>query len=158
MSTPALNFTLERDVTGWLTLIDANGVRHEKSKPVRLFPLTDPLAWICIVDAKGHELACVEQIDSLAEPLRKVLLEALATRDFVPVIHSIKSVARAAEGHLWTVITDRGETSFKTENDESIQQLGGGRLVVVDQYNTRYLIPDVNALDAKSRQRLERYH
>lgn len=158
MSEVATNFTLEMDNDCNLTLIDSVGVRHEKVRPVRLFPLTDPSAWISIVNAQGQELSCVKQIDTLPDALREMLLKALANRDFVPVIRSIKSVTRAPTGHAWTVMTDRGETVFHTESDESIQQLGGSRLVVIDARNTRYLIPDVNALDAKSRQRLERYY
>lgn len=158
MKNPTDPFSLEIDALGNLTLIDAEGMRHEKAKPVRLFPLTEPFSWICIVDDAGKELACVEQMDTLSEPLRKVLLAALATRDFVPVIKSIKSVERAASGHAWTVETDRGKTTFLAESDDSIQQLGGGRIVLIDQHGTRYLIPDVSALDAKSRQHLDRYY
>ena len=158
MNDLAAAFTLELDEEANLTLIDSRNQRHEKARPVRLFPLTDPSAWISIVNAQGQELACVEHIDKLPGELREILLKALANRDFVPVIRQIKSVNRVPNGHAWTVITDRGETIFHTESDESIQQLGGSRLVVIDARATRYLIPDVNALDAKSRQRLERYY
>lgn len=158
MSTPQPSFTLELTDAGHLTLIDAHGGRHEKAKPVRLFPLTSPASWICIVGPQGQELACVENLETLPGAVQTKLLEALADREFVPVIRSIQSVIRAANGHAWTVTTDRGETVFETESDESIQQLGGPRLVVIDSRGTRYLIPDVNALDAKSRQRLERYY
>jgi hypothetical protein len=157
MSSTPLNFTLERDGTG-LVLVDAAGVRHQKVRPVRLFPLTAPTAWIGIVTAEGRELSSIEDIDALPNDVRQLLLEALANRDFVPVIRSIENVVRAANGHRWFVTTDRGPTSFETESDESIQQLGDSRLVVIDHRNTRYLIPDVNALDKKSRQRLERYY
>ena len=157
MSTP-MTFTLENELAGTLVFIDATGVRHEKARPVRLFPFTDPAAWISIVSAEGRELAIVEKLETLPEGTRKILVEALAGRDFVPVIRSIDKVTRAATGYLWSVTTDRGATVFHTESDESIQQLGDSRLVVVDQRNTRYLIPDINALDRKSRQRLERYY
>jgi hypothetical protein len=155
---PPITFTLERDAAGNLTFVDADGTRHEKAKPVRLFPLTEPDAWISVVDGSGSELACIEHIAQLPEDIRTTLLAALANRDFVPVIRSISSVVRAPNGHKWTVVTDRGPTVFQTESDESIQQLGSSRLVVIDHRNTRYLIPDVNTLDAKSRQRLERYY
>ncbi len=158
MSEP-VNFTLESEpAAGMLVFIDAAGVRHEKARPVRLFPFTDPAAWISIVNAEGRELAIVEHLESLPSGTRKILVAALAGRDFVPVIRSIDKVTRAATGYLWSVTTDRGTTVFQTESDESIQQLGDSRLVVVDQRNTRYLIPDVNALDKTSRQRLERYY
>ena len=155
---PVPAFSLERDAAGNLILTDAAGARHEKTKPVRLFPLTHPSEWISIVDAAGHELVCIEKPDELAEPLRRPLMEALAARDFVPVIQSIKSIVRATNGHRWTVVTDRGPVSFLTESDESIQLLGESRLVIIDHRNTRYLVPSLTALDSRSRHRLERYY
>jgi hypothetical protein len=152
------NFTLELDADSNLTFIAASGVRTEKAKPVRLFPLTDPNAWIAVVSPEGRELACVESLETLPEEVRSILLASCARRDFVPIIRSIQSVTRAANGHTWTVTTDRGESVFQTESDESIQPLGQDRVVVIDSRNTRYLVPDVKALDPKSRQRLERYY
>ena len=157
MST-VVNFTLEADLSGMLDFINADGVRFEKARPIRLFPFTEPGAWISIVSADGKELALVEHLEDLPEAQQKTLRDALAGREFVPVIRSIDKVARAATGYTWYVTTDRGATTFQIESDESIQQLGDSRLVVVDQRNTRYLIPDINALDKKSRQRLERYY
>jgi hypothetical protein len=152
------NFTLEMEPTGSLTFVAQDGTRTEKAKPVRLFPLTDPDSWIAVVSPDGRELACVEDLQTLPEAVRATLLAACGKRDFVPIIKSIKSVTRAANGHTWTVITDRGESIFQTESDESIQPLGHDRVVVIDSRNTRYLVPDVNKLDSKSRQKLERYY
>ena len=153
-----VNYTLEAEASGMLVFINAEGKRFEKARPLRLFPFTDPNAWISIVTADQKELALVEHLEDLPPAQQKTLRDALAGREFVPVIHSIDKVARAATGYTWFVTTDRGKTSFQIESEESIQQHGDARLVVMDQRNTRYLIPDVNALDKKSRQRLERYY
>ncbi len=141
-----------------LILTDAQGVRHENVRPVRLFPLTDPQRWISLVGDSGRELACVEDPAALGEEQRAVLDAALARRDFVPVIRRIANITRAPEGHDWHVETDRGATTFRIETDESIQSLGGGRLVIIDKLGTRYLVPEIAELDRESRRRLERYY
>ena len=158
MSAEAATFNLELAPGGRAVFVDANGVRHENVRPVRLFPLTDTSHWVSICAADGRELACIEDVNTLPEELRGRLFAALASRDFVPVVQSIKAIKRAAQGHEWFVVTDRGPTSFIVENDENIQPLGGGRLVIIDIRNTRYLITSMASLDAKSRQRLERYY
>ncbi len=159
MSTPApTNFAFSSDEQGRLVFIAADGVRHEKVRPVRLFPLTEPQHWIAIQDEEGRELAIIEDLHALDEAQQVALQKALAKRDFVPVIHSIDGITRAADGHDWHVTTDRGPTVFRVENDENIQSLGGTRMVIIDHGNTRYLIPNVTTLDVKSRQRLERYY
>ena len=141
-----------------LALIDAEGVRHEDVRPVRLFPLTDPQHWIALVGENGRELACVEDLNTLEDEPRQILAGALAQREFVPVINRIVNITRATDGHDWHVETDRGSTVFRLETDESIQSLGGSRLVIFDKAGTRYLIPDVAALDRDSRRTLERYY
>jgi len=158
MNTPAIQINLHRAATGVLVFTDAAGVTYQNVLPVRLFPLTDPTHWIAISSAAGHDLACIEDLAALPGNIRDLLLEALADRDFVPLIQSIHAIRRAAHGYEWHVTTDRGKTHFTVENDESIQPLAGGSIVVMDHRNTRYLIHDPAALDAKSRQRLERYY
>lgn len=141
-----------------LALIDDNGVRHENVRPVRLFPLTDPQYWVVLVGEDGRETACIEDLSTLDAEQREILTAALAKRDFVPVIRRIVNITRAADGHDWHVETDRGPTTFRIETDESIQSLGGGRLVIIDKPGTRYLVPNIMDLDRDSRRRLERYY
>jgi hypothetical protein len=158
MKTPATHLNLQRTEAGSLVFTDDSGGVHENVLPVRLFPLTDPTHWIAITSAAGHDLACIEDLETLPANVRELLLEALARRDFVPLIQAIHAIRRAAHGYEWYVTTDRGKTHFSVENDESIQPLAGGSIVVLDQRNTRYLITDPATLDPKSRQKLERYY
>lgn len=141
-----------------LALIDAAGMRHDKVRPLRMFPLTDPARWVSILDASGRELACIEDPAALDEEQRRLLDAALAKRHFVPVIRRIVAITRAPDGHDWLVETDRGATTFRIETDESIQTLGGGRIVIIDKLGTRYLIPKIMKLDRLSRRKLEHYY
>lgn len=151
-------YKLETNAAAQLVLVDAAGVHHEDVRPVRIFPLTDPHRWISLQSSAGTELAFVEDPAALEQDQRACLESALAKRDFIPVIRAIHRISRAADGHDWQVLTDRGPTTFHVENDESIQNLGGARMVIIDHSGTRYLIPDTRALDKASRRRLERYH
>ena len=156
MSAPSID--LYTDASGRLVLVDHNGTTHENVRPLRMFPLTEPNQWIALQNATGREVGCIEDPNTLTEAQLTALRMALAKRDFVPVIRTIHRVARAADGHEWHVTTDRGPTKFRTENDEAIQSLGGPRLVIIDDHNTRYLIPNVQELDRDSRRKLERYY
>lgn len=141
-----------------LALIDADGLRHNNIRPLRLFPLTDPKHWVAILGEAGQELACIEDLATLEAGQRQLLEAALAKRHFVPVIRRILAITRAADGHDWLVETDRGTTTFRIDTDESIHALGHGRLVIFDKLGTRYLVPKITDLDPQSRRRLERYY
>ncbi len=159
MSSPQpLNIEFIKDGHGRLALVDTNGIRHANVHPAKLFPLTEKDLWISIQSEASREILCIEDPRSVPEPSRSVLLEALGRRDFVPIIQVIHRIVRKADGHEWHVTTDRGDTTFEVETDESIQPLGHGRLVIVDRRNIRYLIPDVASLDRVSKRKLEHYY
>ncbi|OYW74831.1 MAG: hypothetical protein B7Z37_16090 [Verrucomicrobia bacterium 12-59-8] len=147
-----------KDELGRLVLVDQDGVQHVNVHPAKLFPLTEKDHWISIQSEGAREILCIEDPQSLPEPSRTLLLDALARRDFVPIIEVIHRIVRLAAGHEWHVTTDRGDTRFEVETDESIQALGHGRLVIVDRRNTRYLIPNVASLDRVSKRKLEHYY
>lgn len=149
---------LTTNEAGQLVLTTTGGTVIENVRPARMFPLTDPEHWIALQDGTGRELACIEDPTKLPESQRKALQLGLSKRAFVPVVFSIDDIVRAADGYDWHVTTDRGPTVFHVETDESIQSLGGSRLVIIDHHNTRYLIPNINDLDRDSRRRLERYY
>jgi hypothetical protein len=153
-----MNLDLHLNAGGQLVLVTADGMHHENARPARLFPLTDPDHWISIQDSSGREVACIEDPTLLTEAQRSALNDALSKRAFVPVIQKINRITRAADGYDWHVTTDRGRTTFHVETDEAIQTLGGGRLVIIDDRNTRYLIPNASALDRDSKRRMERYY
>jgi len=159
MSTPQpLNIEFIKDEQGRLSLVDSNGIRHANVHPAKLFPLTEKDHWISIQSEASREILCIEDPQSLPEPSRSLLLDALSRRDFVPIIQVIHRIVRLADGHEWHVTTDRGETRFEVETDESIQALGRGRLVIVDRRNTRYLIPNAASLDRVSKRKLDHYY
>ncbi|WP_395742628.1 DUF1854 domain-containing protein [Prosthecobacter sp.] len=159
MSTPEpLNIEFVKDAEGRLALVDSAGIRHANVHPAKMFPLTEKDHWISIQSEASREILCIEDPQSVPEPSRTLLLEALNRRNFVPIIQVIHRIVRLADGHEWHVTTDRGDTSFEVETDESIQSLGHGRLVIIDRRNTRYLIPNVASLDRVSKRKLEHYY
>ena len=158
MSAQPKNIEFVEDAKGQLILVDPDGVRHVNVHPAKLFPLTEKDHWISIQSEGAREILCIEDPQCLPEPSRTLLLNAVARRNFVPIIQVIHRIVRLADGHEWHVTTDRGDTSFEVETDESIQTLGHGRIVIIDRRNTRYLIPDVASLDRVSKRKLEHYY
>jgi hypothetical protein len=55
------------------------------------------------------------------------------------------------------VETDRGPTRFVLKSEDDVRRIGDHQIVIVDAHGTRYHIPDINAVDAKSRRIVEWY-
>jgi hypothetical protein len=150
-------FRLSRNTWGRLMLTDDAGREHVGVEPVRGFPISDPEHGISICDAEGHELAWVESLGQLPGPVRQILEEELARREFMPVIRRIVQVSAPVEPSEWEVETDRGGTKFVLTSEDHVRRLDGHRAMIIDSQGIRYLIPDTSRLDSVSRRILERY-
>jgi|APCry1669188879_1035177.scaffolds.fasta_scaffold14205_2 hypothetical protein len=149
------DFALEVDSWGRLVLIDPAGNRFVGVEPVRAFPLTEPERWISLVDADGKERALIEEPALLPDSLRMVLTEEIAKREFLPVITRIEKVEGEPPLCFLSVVTDRGPVRFTVEGEELVRRVGNNRVVIVDQRGQRYMVPDMNRLDPRSRALLD---
>lgn len=154
-SLPALQ--LERNSFGRLVLIDSQGERHEGVVPVRAHPISAPDEGVSLVGADGHELAWVERLSEAPEQQRQLLIEELASRDFLPQIQRIKNVSTFSTPSRWMVATDRGDVGFILRTEEDIRRLPEGRLLIESSHGLQFLIADRFALDKASRKLLDRF-
>jgi hypothetical protein len=150
-------FGLSLDAWGRLVLINHEGERYVGVEPVRAFPISDPRRWISLCDNHGREVLCIESLDDLAPPIRQLIEEELAQREFVPVIKRIVRVSGETAPSDWDVETDRGSTHFTLDNVDDIRRLGAHRVLITDSQKLRYQIPDPRLLDAASRRVLDRF-
>ena len=148
---------LKRHAAGQLVLIDAGGDSHLGVVPVRAFPLAAPDEGISLVSTEGHELAWIEHLQELPVAMRTLVQEELALRDFVPEISRLQSVSSFGTPSVWTVETDRGETSFILKGEEDIRRLGRNALLIAGSEGVQYSVRDMTALDRASRKLLERF-
>ena len=152
------DFTLERNPFGRLVLTTADGTQHVGVVPVRAFPVVAPNEGLSLVNTDGHVAAWVARMDTLPAPLRTLLDEELATREFVPQVRRLVGVSSFTTPSTWRVETDRGDTTFVLKGEEDIRRLGSrSRLMIASEEGIHFLVPDVAALDKASRKLLERF-
>lgn len=151
------SFTLIRTPRGRLVLTLADGTVHEGVQPVRAFPLSAPNEFLALVSAAGKELVSIERLDEAPEPVRALILEELAPREFMPKILAIEAVSTFATPSVWQISTDRGPTSMTLKAEEDIRRIDRGRLLISDSHGLQLMIDDPAALDARSRRFLERF-
>jgi hypothetical protein len=153
----SLPVTIVRDAHGRLVLRLGDGSEHVGVVPVRAFPLSDPEGAISLVGGDGRERLWIERPATLAAELRALLDEELARREFAPMIERLLDVSTFATPSTWRVRTDRGDTQLVLKGEEDIRRLGGAALLVTDSHGIGYRIPDLRALDKRSRRLLERF-
>jgi hypothetical protein len=156
-ATPTAMFTLDRNPFGRLVLIAEDGTVHEGVVPVRAFPISAPQGGIGLMSTDGHEVVWIPRLEDVPAAQRRMIEEELASREFMPEIHRIVSVSTYATPSVWTVQTDRGETSLVLRGEEDIRRLAGNTLMVSDSHGIHYLVRDLMALDKPSRKILDRF-
>ena len=161
MSTPKpfhSKTALQRNAFGKLVFTAADGVRFEGVVPVRAFPIQSPEDGISIVNLDGEEVAWVDALGDVPEPIQTLIREELAAREFMPVLHEILAVTSFSTPCTWTVATDRGQTEFVLRGDEDIRRIGTeGALLIADSHGIQYLVRDQFALNAQSKKILDRF-
>ena len=150
-------FSLAQDPWGRLVLTNPDGTQHVGVVPVRAFPIGYPKGWLILCDKEGRELHCLEDATTLPAELRGLLDEALAQREFFPIICRVRKVSSYLEPAEWEVDTDRGPTRFVLKSEDDVRRLGPYRALILDAQGIRYLIPDSRNLDAYGRRAVERY-
>ena len=153
----AVPWALERDPFGRLVLRDAQGVRHVGVVPVRAFPLAAPDEGLSLLGPDGHELAWVPRLAALPAPVRALIDDELAHREFTPVIQRLRAVSTFATPSAWQVDTDRGPASFVLKSEDDIRRLPPNALLVTSREGVQFLVHDRLALDRHSQRLLERF-
>jgi len=148
-------FELSRNSFGKLKLT-VNGEVHEGVVPVRAFPIQTPEDNISMVCTDGREVAWINRLRDLSQPVRDLILNDLSGREFVPVISDIVAVSSFSTPCTWTVKTDRGETSFVLRVEEDIRRIGED-LLVTDNHGINYLIRKPATLAKAARKILDRF-
>ncbi len=150
-------FTLERHASGRLVYTGADGMPRHGVTPVRAFPVSAPEAGLSLVSAEGHELIWIDRPADLPPPLRALIDEELAHREFMPEISRIREVSTFSTPSTWTVDTDRGPTTLVLKVEEDIRRLPGRRLLITSGHGIVFSVRDMGALDRASRKFLERF-
>ena len=123
----------------------------------RAFPLTNPDAYVSLVDEHHFERACFTNLADLLPAPRELVRRALAQADFLPQIRAIRAIGQEATRSRWQVETDRGPTEFTVEQEDHVRLLEDGRHLISDAHGMRYLVPVPSELDIASRKLLARF-
>jgi len=125
---------------------------------IPLFPLSESENWLSVLDEEGHELGIIANLKELNKENRKMVLDELRRRYVLPRIQKILSCKERFDLVEFEVETDRGFKQFLSRNlRENIQQPSPNRLILTDIDGNRYDIPNLQSLDKKSQNLLERY-
>jgi Domain of unknown function (DUF1854) len=121
-------------------------------KPVWSAPLSRPNAYLALLDGKGEEIAMIPDPSVLPPESAEAVRRELRQRDMTSLVTAVRHARQEYGATYWTVMTDRGEREFVTQNlQENALWFSDSHLLLLDVDGNRFEIPDINVLDARSR-------
>jgi hypothetical protein len=146
----ALRLERRRDGQLWATLGD-----EERAVRVRpLFPWSEGDRHVSLRDEADREFALVGPTEELDGDTRRALDEAVVAAGFVLEITRVLALEDEIEIRVWRVETRQGPRIFQTALDDWPREMPDGGLLIRDVAGDLYLIPDPEAVDARSRELL----
>ncbi len=144
-----------------ITFVDMTlytGEKFEHLEPRRLFPMTGVSKYITLLDSDGNEIAVIRDLATLPEKEREVIAACLNEYYHVPKIEAITGLSEKFGVIKFFCDTDRGSCVIEIRNVvHQIKLMYGFRILIKDNDDNRYEIPDIRRLDKKSRAFLNDY-
>ena len=135
-----------------------DGREFRSLEPRRLFPLSGLEKYITLLDRDGEEIAIIRDLRSLPPDERAVIEECLGEYYLIPKINRILDMTEKFGMLTMYAQTDRGEVKIEMRGIiHSLKLLYGKRVLIRDTNDNRYEIPDLTALDKRSRKLIDSY-
>ena len=123
-----------------------------RAKVVCAFPLSDRHRYLSILDGKGKEACLIESVDRLDAASQRLVAEELARFYRVTAISRIHRVRQEYRTFYWDVRTERGGRDFVVKwGPDTVLWLTPKTVQLEDVDGNRFIIPDIDALDPRSR-------
>jgi len=107
---------------------------------------------IVLLDSDGNEVLTAAGVDAFPPEERPLVTEALHGRYLLPVIQKVQGIDVRFGIRYWWVETDRGPRWFALrEPGKNVSWITTTHLVLRDTAGNRFEIPNLMALDARSR-------
>lgn len=132
-------------------------VGEEKSfvtvKPVWSSPISFPGRFLALLDGADKEIVTIPDLDSLPKESEAAVRMELHKRYLTSTVKRIDNAKVEFGATYWHVTTERGEKDFVTQSlQENAVWMSETHLLLIDVDGNRFEIPNIDDLDARSKQ------
>lgn len=130
---------------------------------VRAFPVTHPdkfisLRYVDPLDNKEHEIGAIENLTAFPRETQRMIADSLAKHYFQAEIKTIHAIRWEFNLLFFDVETSRGREQFMMRwSYDRAQSYGEHGKVLLDVFENRYVVRDVNQLSKQDRDLFQRW-
>lgn len=142
---------------GFLVLY-INGKNKGRVKLIRSYPYSLTDEYICVHDIEDNEIGIIRDLKELDKESLDSANKELQNRYYCPAITSVKSIKERMGHFYFDVIIDGKDKSFTVRDlTRNLRSANENTLLIFDVDGNRYVIPDQEKIEQKSRRLLEPY-
>lgn len=142
---------------GFLVL-NFNNESKGRVKLVKSYPYSLDDEYICVHDLDDNEFGIIRNLNTLDEASYCAAKKELEGRYYCPTVTSVKSIKERMGHFYFDTIIDGKEKSFTVRDlTRNLRFANETTLLIFDVDGNRYIIPDHEKIEQKSRRLLEPY-
>lgn len=142
---------------GFLVLC-IDGESKGRVKLIRSYPYSLTDEYICVHDIEDNEIGIIRDLKELDEASLSSANKELQNRYYCPTVTAVKSIKERMGHFYFDVVIDGKDKSFTVRDlTRNLRSANESTLLIFDIDGNRYIIPDQEKIEQKSRRLLEPY-
>lgn len=148
---------LSFNANGFLVM-EYRGENKGRVKLIRSYPYSYSDEYICIHNLEDSEIGIVKDLKELDTDSQNAAAKELETRYYCPRITSVKSIKERMGHFYFETVVDGKEKNFTVRDlTRNLRFADDKQLLIFDIDGNRYIIPDCEKIERKSKRLLEPY-
>ncbi len=135
-----------------------NGENKGRVKLIRSYPYTFKDEYICVHDIDDNEIGIIRDLKALDQFSQDAANKELQNRYYCPTISSVKAIKeRMGHFHFETIIDGKEKSFVVRDLGRNLRFADKNTLLIFDVDGNRYIIPNHEKIEEKSRRLIEPY-
>lgn len=135
-----------------------DGEDKGRVKLIRTYPFSLVSEYICVHDLEDAEIGIIKNLNSLDDTSRINCEKELENRYYCPTVTNVKSIKERMGHFYFETIIDGKEKKFTVRDiTRNLRYASENTLLIFDVDGNRYVIPEFEKIEEKSKRLLEPY-
>lgn len=127
-------------------------------KLIRTYPYTLTDEYICVHDLEDKEIGIIRSLNDLDNASQENARKELSNRYYCPTVTTVKKVKERMGNFYFETVIDNTPKNFTVRDiTKNLRFASENTLLIFDMDGNRYVIPDFDKIEEKSRRLLEPY-
>ncbi len=139
-------------------IMTLDGENKGRVKLIRAYPYSLTEEYICVHDLEDNEIGIIRTLGELDDASKEACIKELENRYYCPSVTTVKKIKERMGHFYFETIIDGKEKKFTVRDiTRNLRYASENTLLIFDMDGNRYIIPEFEKIEEKSKRLLEPY-